>query len=68
MSADDACRTDCQLRFQSLSHGWHALVFPCDPEGRVDLDALDRRTLTDYLYARALVGLEFLVPTVLRGA
>lgn len=68
MSSDSACRADCQPRFRSLSHAWHALVFPCDPEGRVDMDALDRRALTDYLCARALVGLEFPVPTVLRRA
>jgi hypothetical protein len=68
MSTDDGPRADCQLKFQSLSHAWHALIFPCDPQGRVDLNALDRRMLTDYLYARALVGMEFLRPTVLGGA
>jgi hypothetical protein len=68
MSSDNGCPADCQLRFQSLSDAWRALVFPCDPLGRVDLDALDRRMLTDYLYARALVGREFSRPCVLSGA
>jgi len=51
-----------------LFDAWHALVFPCDPQGQVDLDALDRRTLADYLYARALVGRDFGRPSVLGNA
>ena len=68
MSTDDAPRGHCQLRFPSLFYAWHALVFPCDPQGQVDLDALDRRTLADYLYARALVGRDFGRPSVLGNA
>ena len=42
----------------------HAYEFPCDAHGRVDLDGLSRRTFNDYLFARALVGWVFGVPSV----
>lgn len=57
-----------QLRFQAPSATEKVLVFPCDAQGRVDLNALDRRSLADYLYARALVGRRFLAPAVMRVA
>ena len=53
-----------ELRFGSLTRGGRALAFPCDACGRVDLDALGPRALGDYLYARAMVGREFLRPAV----
>lgn len=52
------------LRYQSLWLYGRALVFPCDIEGHVELDALSARGLENYLYARAMVGREFAFPSV----
>ena len=41
-----------------------ALEFPCDVDGRVDLDALSHRTRINYLFARAVVGCKFGRPAV----
>ncbi len=54
------------LRFQSLFHEGRALAFPCDAQGRVDMDALSDRARGNYLYARAVVGREYATPAVLR--
>ena len=50
--------------FAALREPEHAYEFPCDAHGRVDLDGLSRRTFNDYLFARALVGWVFGVPSV----
>ena len=47
-----------ELRFQFLFHEGRALAFPCDREGRVDLDAVSDRARDNYLFARAMVGRE----------
>ena len=54
-----------ELRFQSLFNEGRGLAFPCDSQGRVDLDALSDRARENYLYARAVVGREFATPAVL---
>jgi hypothetical protein len=41
-----------------------ALAFPCDAHGRVELDALGERARHDYFYARAVIGREYALPTV----
>jgi hypothetical protein len=56
--------TDFEVRFDDLFHGGRRLSFPCDERGRVDLDALSQRARTNYLYARAMVGREYAVPSV----
>jgi len=53
-----------ELRFQSLFKEGRALVFPCDAEGHVPLDALSDTARRNYLYARAVVGREFATPAV----
>jgi len=52
-----------EIRFRSLFRG-HGLCFPCDEQGRVELDALSDRARENYLYARAVVGVEFAYPQV----
>ncbi|HSV48419.1 MAG TPA: hypothetical protein VLJ58_21700 [Ramlibacter sp.] len=52
------------LCFQSLFHSGRGYAFPCDPQGRVDLDQLSERMRTNYLFARAMVGRELAVPAV----
>lgn len=54
-----------ELRFQSLFNEGRALTFPCDAGGHVHLDALSDRARHNYLYARAVVGREFAMPSVL---
>jgi len=53
-----------ELRFQSLFDSGRGFAFPCDPNGRVDLDRLSDRARNNYLYARAMVGRELSVPAV----
>ena len=55
------------LRFRSLFDEGRGYAFPCDAEGRVDMDGLSQRTLTNYLYARTVIGREFQMPAVHAG-
>jgi hypothetical protein len=52
-----------ELRYQSFDSAL-CFVFPCDPQGRVDMDRLCERTRLNYLYARAMVGYELAAPAV----
>jgi hypothetical protein len=53
-----------ELRFQSLFDEGRGMAFPCDVEGRVDMDGLPPRALGNYLYARTVIGREFATPVV----
>jgi hypothetical protein len=53
-----------QLCFASLFHSGRGFSFPCDPQGKVDLDQLSERMRNNYLFARAMVGRELAVPAV----
>jgi hypothetical protein len=53
-----------ELRFRSLSEQRDDFAFPCDSGGHVDLDELSERSLNNYLYARTLIGRDFLAPAV----
>ncbi|WP_238455765.1 hypothetical protein [Azohydromonas lata] len=55
-----------ELRFPSLFRDGYALVFPCDADGRVDVDALSEPAKANYLFARAMIGREFAWPVVRR--
>ena len=55
-----------EIRFQSIFQEGRGLAFPCDAKGQVDLDVLSERARASYLYARAVVGREFLAPAVAR--
>jgi hypothetical protein len=52
------------LRFRSLFNGGRGLLFPCDSDGRVDMNALSEQALGNYLYARAVMGREFATPSI----
>ena len=52
------------LHFEPLSAQSAGLDIPCDPQGRVGLDALGDKLRNDYFFARALIGLLFARPTV----
>ena len=55
-----------ELHFRSLFDVGRAYAFPCDAEGRVQLDELSDKARNNYLYARTVVGREFSVPAVQR--
>jgi len=52
------------LMFRSLFNEGRGLAFPCDVRGLVDMDALSAKALSNYLYARTVVGREFNSPAV----
>ena len=54
-----------EIRYRSLFDAGRALAFPCDAQGHVPLDELSAAALANYLYARALVGLDYAAPVVL---
>lgn len=60
----DSAPTQYELRFQSLFDNGRGYAFPCDCNGRVDLDRLSERARNNYLFARALVGRELALPAV----
>lgn len=61
-------QSEFEVHFRSLVRRGFELIFPCDREGRVDLDALSDRAKTNYLFARAMVGREYSRPAVQRHA
>jgi len=56
--------SEFEVHFRSLLRRGLELIFPCDREGHVDLDALSERAKTNYLFARAMVGREYARPAV----
>ncbi len=57
-------RSRHELRFESLFDTGRAYAFPCDAGGHVDMDSLSAAALNNYLYARAVVGREFQLPSI----
>ena len=54
----------CTLFFRSLIRAGRTFTFPCDPHGRVDLDAMSESARNNYFYARAMRGRELAFPSV----
>ena len=54
-----------ELRFRSLFRDGRGWAFPCDAAGRVDMDAMSERTRNNYMFARAVIGIEVDTPCVL---
>ncbi len=61
-------KPEFEVHFRSLLRRGFELIFPCDGQGRVNLDALSDREKIDYLFARAMVGREYGGPAVCRNA
>jgi hypothetical protein len=59
-----ATHNQFQLCFRSLFQSGRGFSFPCDPQGRVDMDLLSERARNNYLFARAMVGRDLAVPAV----
>ena len=53
-----------ELRFDPLIDAQAPLSFPCDADGRVDLDELCDRSRCDYLFAHTLIGRHFTLPVI----
>ena len=53
-----------ELRFDPLIAAQAPLSFPCDADGRVDLDGLCDRLRCDYLFAHTLIGRHFTMPVI----
>jgi hypothetical protein len=53
-----------QLRYSASRDSRRGLAFPCDANGRVDIDSLSEAARNDYFYARTVVGREFNRPCV----
>jgi hypothetical protein len=62
---DTAVRPRYETRFCSLLDEGGELAFPCDAQGKVNLDGLSDRARNKYFYARALIGREFAAPVIL---
>jgi hypothetical protein len=59
-----ACEARYELRFTGLFNRGRGYAFPCDAEGRVDVDELSERGRENYSYARAVVGTELSAPII----
>jgi hypothetical protein len=55
---------DYELRFDALFSNRRSYSFPCDGMGHVDIDSLSERGRLNYLYARAMIGVEVAWPAV----
>lgn len=53
-----------ELRFDALYANRRSYSFPCDAAGHVDMDSLGERTRLNYLFARAMIGIEVAWPDV----
>ena len=56
--------TNFELRFQSLDRHGRSWSFACDAEGHVDMDAMTESVRNNYLFARALIGIDLDTPHV----
>ncbi|MBL8317569.1 MAG: hypothetical protein JNJ42_04150 [Burkholderiaceae bacterium] len=61
-----AAASEHELRFRSLYAKGRALAFPCDAQGRVDLERLSPAARENLRRAQALVGIDFEAPEVVR--
>lgn len=53
-----------ELRFRSLNREGRGWAFPCDAAGHVDMDSMSDRARNNYMFARALIGIEVAAPCV----
>lgn len=68
MNASNGPATSYELRFQFLHDEGRALAFPCDEQGRVDLDRMSERARLNYFFARGMIGKDYALPSVRRLA
>jgi hypothetical protein len=56
--------TRYEMRFRSLFQEGRSYAFPCDADGRVDIDSLSDSARNNYFYARTVIGRELAMPAV----
>ena len=56
--------TGYELRFPRLFNPGRGFAFPCDAQGRVNIDNLGERERVNYFYARTVVGRELQSPII----
>jgi hypothetical protein len=64
IQTDALATSNFEVRFNALSQYGAVRRFACDNCGRVDLDSLSSQDKREYLYARAMIGLEYAYPVV----
>ncbi len=57
-----------ELRFRSLFNEGRGWAFPCDAQGRVDLDCLSDRARNNYFFAHSVIGREVALPRIITVA
>lgn len=60
--------TEFEVLFESLFDAGRGYAFPCDLDGRVDIDAVSECARNNYLFARAMVGRDFAMPVIREAA
>lgn len=65
-TTDNIRACDFELRFTSLFDEGRGFSFPCDEQGRVDLDGLSDRARANYFFARSVIGRDVAHPAVRR--
>ena len=63
-SLSDLQSRQFQIRFAYLPQGGRAMAFPCDDEGRLNLDEPSESARCNYFFARAMVGREYTTPCI----
>ena len=53
-----------ELRFASLFDAGRGYAFPCDAEGRVDMDHMSPNARNHYFFARSVIGRDLATPRV----
>lgn len=53
-----------EVWYESFASDGRALSFPCDAEGRVDIDALSERCRNNYFLVRAMLGRDYASPRI----
>ena len=65
-TAPAASSSPFEVWFASLFNEGRGLIFPCDEDGHVQIDALSDRGRSNYFFARAMLGREYATPRVVR--
>ena len=66
ISAVGAGPSRYELRFTGLFDRGRGYVFPCDAQGKVNIEELTERARTNHVLARSLVGIELSAPILSR--
>ncbi len=54
------------LKFQDLWNCGHALSFPCNDKGEVNLDEFSKRMKENYYFVRTMIGKQYSCPILVQ--